>query len=216
MSDLDSANLCARIYQPDAATDPFWSHYWNQDGIVCGHVVTDGVDDIVFRGSDNIPDWIRDVDAIPIWDKKLGFVHAGFNLGLNDLYQSILKVVGNKIRVKGHSFGAAHACELAGYFAYDAASAGVQCPVIDLCTFGQPKPAFANLGRIIAKSGMRHVSYRNRNDPVPLVPPPFPFPFENTEPWISLDAAPEPTDLEPLRDHHIMLYVKGVQSLAPG
>ena len=206
-TDLDHANLCARIYAVDAATDPFWAHYWNQDDIVCGHVVIDTVDYIVFRGSVTPEDWMRDLDAIPVWHPKLGFVHAGFVTGLDALYSVIEHVVGTKIVITGHSLGAARACLTAGLFACDASQSASDCPVTCLCTFGQPKPAWVNLSRIVEKSGMRHVSYKNRNDPVTEVP--F-FPYVNTETPIALNAEPSPTDLEPLRDHHISLYQAGV------
>lgn len=206
MTDLDYANLCARIYQVDASTDKFWAHYWEIDDVVCGHTIVEKLDVIVFRGSVTLEDWLRDVAAIPMWHSKLGFVHSGFYKGLDTLYPLIQAVVvGKQIAITGHSLGAARACDMAGLFVYDTGVGA--CPVTELVTFGQPKPAWANLGRIITKSGMRHISYRNRNDPVSLVPPP---PFENTELWVSLNAEPSPTDLEPLRDHHIQLYIKGL------
>lgn len=216
MTDLDYANLCARIYAVDAATDPFWAHYWNLNGIVCGHVVIEGVDYFIFRGSDNADDWIRDLDAIPVWSPDIGFVHAGFYKGIAELHPVLLAVTGAKACFGGHSLGAAHACLMTGLFIRRSQLIGVPCPVQELVTFGQPKPAYANLARLIVKSGIRHVSYRNRNDPVPLVPltiPPF-IDYVHTEDWISMDAAPSPTDLEPLRDHHIQLYIQGLQPAA--
>jgi hypothetical protein len=215
MTDLDSANLCAKIYAVDAATDKFWSNYWEVNEIVCAHAVIDGVSVIVFRGSITPEDWMRDLDAIPMWTSKLGFVHAGFYEGLETLYPLIEAVVGNQVIITGHSLGAARACLTAGLFAHDASANAIPCPVVTLCTFGQPKPAFANLGRIIAKSGMEHRSYRNLNDPIPLVPMEiFPFiNYQNTEPWVALSAEPAANDLGPLRDHHIDLYVQGIQSL---
>lgn len=212
MTDLEHAGLCARIYAADASTDKFWAHYWTAADIVCGHVQLDGVDYLVFRGSVTPEDWMRDMDAIPAWHAKLGFVHAGFYEGLDTLYPLITAAVGKSIVVLGHSLGAARACDVAGLFAYDAAAAGLPCPVQTLCTFGQPKPGFVNLARLITKSGMAHRSYRNRNDPVPLVPFTIAalMDFVHTEDWIALDAAPSPTDLEPLRDHHIGLYVQGL------
>jgi hypothetical protein len=205
---VDYAKMCQRIY----LTDEGWTHYWELGDIVCGHQLTGGVDYLVFRGSVTLVDWMRDINALAVWHPKLGFVHAGFAQGLDSLYAVIAPLMGRNIVILGHSLGAARACDVAGLFAYDAAAAGVACPVKMLCTFGQPKPGFANLARIITKSGMTHVSYRNRNDPVPLVPLSFwPFlDYVHTEAWIALDAAPAIDNLEPLRDHHINLYIQGL------
>jgi|ERR1700679_1435859 len=215
-TDLDYANLCAKVYAVDASTDKFWTHYWCVEDVVCGHVLQDGIDYLVFRGSVTPEDWMRDMNAIPVWHPNIGFVHAGFFAGLDTLYPIVKAVISGGVTILGHSLGAARACDMSGLFAEDCSSNKLPCPVKTLVTFGQPRPAFINLKRIIDKAGIVHRSYRNRNDPVPEVPFPFPLPFIHTEDYISLDAAPSPTDLEPLRDHHIQLYIQGVTTLLQG
>jgi hypothetical protein len=200
------AKLSARIYASAAG----WLHYWSYDDVIVGHTQMDGSDVLVLRGSATTEDWMRDCEAIPAWHPQLGFCHAGFLAGMDEVFAEVRAVVGPQVAITGHSLGAARARILAALFACN------QLPVDQLCVFGSPKPAFVNLARIIRKSGMAHASYRNRNDVVPTVPltvAPF-LDFVHTEDWTPLDAAPADTNLEPLRDHNIDLYVQGLR-LAP-
>ena len=198
------AQQCAQLY----TSADGWAHYWQTDDVVLAHAaLDDGTDLIVLRGSMTTEDWIRDATAVPVWHSGLGFCHGGFLAGMDDVFSEVRYVVDKKVIITGHSLGGARARILAGMFAYNA------LPVDTLCVFGSPKPAFVNLARIIQKSGMTHISHRNRNDIVPTVPldiPPF-FDFVHTEDWITLNAEPAETDMEPLRDHHIALYVQGLE-----
>jgi Lipase (class 3) len=206
MTPLDLAKLNALAY----ASPLGWTHYWVIDEVIVCHTVVDGQDVLVLPGSRTALDWMRDMNAMPVWHHNLGFVHAGFLMGLDDVYAEVKSVVKNPL-ITGHSLGGSRARILAGMFAYDA------FPVDTLCVFGSPKPAFINLQRIITKSGMKHLSFRNRNDPVPTVPFTMDLIFQycHTEDWVAVDAAPTPDDLEPLRDHHIGLYIQGLTALFP-
>jgi hypothetical protein len=56
-----------------------------------------------------------------------------------------------------------------------------------------------------------HTSFRNRNDPVPLVPFELPLePWQHTEEWTPVDSAPGDDDLDVLRDHGIARYVQAL------
>jgi hypothetical protein len=200
---LALAQQCAQIYASAAG----WLHYWETDDVVVGHAQVDGTDVLVLRGSVTAEDWLRDAEALPAWHPQLGFCHGGFLRGMDDVFAEVRAVVGSKVAITGHSLGGARARILAGLFACNG------LPLETLCVFGSPKPAFANLARVIEKSGTSHISYRNRNDVVPLAPitvAPV-FDFVHTENWIALNAAPAQTNFEPLRDHSIELYVQGCQ-----
>ena len=194
------ATLCQTIYTD--STD--WDQYWTSDDVVVG---LKG-DVLVLRGSLTAEDWARDAAGFPIWHTGLGFVHAGFIAGMDDVLSEVSKAVVNPI-ITGHSLGGARARLLAGLFAYN----DFECQGV--VTFGSPKPAFLNLARLLEKSGMEHTSYRNRNDIVPTLPLTVPpcFDFVHTEPWTAVDAAPADTNMEPLRDHSIALYLKAMSAL---
>jgi fermentation-respiration switch protein FrsA (DUF1100 family) len=196
---LQCAQQSARIY-----SDPTgWLHYWTFDDVVVGHVQVDGADVLALRGSVTIEDWMRDAAAIPVWHDKLGFVDAGFLAGMDDVFAEVRAAVGPKLTITGHSLGGARARILAGLFA----CAGIA--VEQLTVFGSPKPAFANLARVIKKSGMLHASYRFFNDIVPTVPFTIApcFDFVHTEDWIALAGHSGQSDLGPLRDHSVINYI---------
>jgi hypothetical protein len=198
------AQLSNQIYDSVAGFD----QHWQIDDVLVGLKQVDGNNIIVFRGSANGNDWLHDVEALPVWHSKLGMVHAGFLDDMDQVYTMLAPVVsqGGNVYITGHSLGGARARILAAMFACD------KVIVELLCTFGSPKPAFINLTRIIEKSGMQHVSYRNRNDVVPLLPAIFPL-WQHTEKWNSIDAAPAANNFEPLRDHSCELYVKALSTV---
>lgn len=195
------------------------------DGVVYSFEVVDGVYVITLRGSDSPLDWLRDFEAAPVLDPQLGYVHSGFLQGMRALFGALQKQLpsGAKVAITGHSLGGARARILAALFivnGYD---------VYQLVTFGSPKPAFANLARIIQKGAdvaahggaiamvSEHISYRNRSDPVVTVPFNIAdMEWEHTEPYKAVSAAPAAYDLQVLRDHHIGLYLQGVTALLSG
>jgi hypothetical protein len=191
------AQACRNIYTSALG----WDHYWVIGGVVIAHQKVDGTDVLVLRGSTTAGDWVRDAESIPMWHPQLGFCHAGFLKDIDDVFAVVRSVVGSKVIITGHSLGGARARILAALFA----CSGVKVD-ITLCVFGSPKPAFVNLQRIIEKSGMVHMSFRNRNDVVPTLPAILPL-WCHTESWQDVDAAPAADNLEPLRDHSIDLYV---------
>jgi predicted lipase len=195
------AQICADVY---ADTPVGFDHVWDFSGNHAAHKKIDDVDVIVFRGSKDTQDWLRDVEAVPLWDYRIGFVHGGFMCGVNDILVAASLVVGSKVVVTGHSLGGARARIYAALMAYS------KQPVSQCCVFGSPRPGFANMSRILQKSGTPLASYRNRNDPVPLVPFMGGL-YTHPDQWIALDSAPPPGDLEPLRDHHIVRYLDGLK-----
>lgn len=205
ISALQIAKLCDRVYTDTSG----WDHYWTINDVVIAHQAIDGVDAFILRGSKEAIDWIRDASALPVWHEQLGFVDAGFAVGMDEVFKTVAPVIAagtGRVAIGGHSLGGSRARILAALCAVN------NVKVDYLCVIGSPKPAFANLRRIIEKSGMAHESFRNRNDPVPLVPCLLPL-WEHTEPWQAVDASPASNDLEPLRDHHAPLYIKGIEQL---
>lgn len=196
---LMMAEACSNLYERDTG----WDHYWAIDDVVVAHQHIDDTDLLVLRGSLTAGDWVRDALAVPVWHDQLGFVHAGFLKGMDEVFAEVRKVVGPKVVITGHSLGGARARILAALFAVDGLRSGV------LHTFGSPKPGFMNLARIVQKSGWEHSSDRNRNDIVPTLAM-LPY-WEHTEPWTPVNAAPAEDDLAPLRDHSMALYFQAAQ-----
>ncbi len=201
---LDCARLAHAIYAPGAE----FSKVLATDNVVVGLARVGDTDVIALRGSVTAGDWIADAEALPVWHSGLGFVHAGFIAGMDDVFNAVRGAVGPKVAITGHSLGGARARLLAALYAV----AGL--PVEMLCVFGSPKPGFANVARVIQKSGMPHYSYRNRNDVVPLMAAILPF-WAHTEDWVAVSAAPATNNLEPLRDHSSALYVEAIAALQP-
>lgn len=194
------AILCQKVY--DGKPED-WDHWLQVDGVVAGVKKLDGCDVVVFRGSHTAEDWVRDAEAWPVWHGDIGFCHAGFVDGLDETFAAIAPLVGDRVFFTGHSLGGARARLQAAHFVVNGRK------VAGVTVFGSPRPAFANAARVLQKSGTPLASYRNRADPVPLVPylgGLYVHPDEATP----INCAPSETDLDPLRDHAIEHYIKGV------
>jgi hypothetical protein len=203
---LQCAQLCEELYE--AKTPDVWSHFWTRGDIVCAlkHLPDDDV--VVYRGSETKTDWLRDFNAIPQWDPEIGFCHGGFLTEMDTALAELIPNITRVLTVTGHSLGGARARIAAAKLAYRG------FPVSHLCTFGSPRPGFANVRRVIEKSGMKHESFRNGNDPVCLVPFPLPLlPFEHTENWTAFWEHAPLDELDPTRDHDIHLYIAGCGKL---
>lgn len=198
---VECARECARLYQEK---QPLMV-----GGIAYSINLVDGVWRVTPRGSESIEDWIRDFEAIPKWT-PIGKVHAGFWIDMPALYAAVKAKLAEApdapLVIGGHSLGGAHARLLAAMCALD----GIK--VAQLTTIASPRPAFANVRRLIEKSGMPHENFHFNNDPVPLEGKPIPMiaPWEHTEvdaagneAWTQLNGVSDPNDLTPLRDHHL-------------
>lgn len=162
----------------------------------------------VLRGSITAEDWIRDFEAMPEFHHKLGWCHAGFLAGMDDMFAAIKNITGgDALSFTGHSLGGARARILAGLFIVN------KLPVKNLVTFGSPKPAFPQLAEIVFSSSISHVSYRNNNDIVPTLPETMPFllNFVHTENYIQLINN---LTISGIDDHNIDLYIKGLENEA--
>jgi Lipase (class 3) len=115
-----------------------------------------GCDVLVFRSSTTFEDWRRDFDAWadPLGLSKLGPVHPGFLLGLDQVLEEYRQKGSGKLFVAGHSLGAGRALVFCGL----AVVAGI-IPVGRI-VFGEPRPGFQPLAHLIAAIRESR-SYRN-------------------------------------------------------
>jgi hypothetical protein len=151
------------IYEPSTDTQAF--------------VVTRDADDgtgmavICFRGTQQIRDWITNVDirAVPVLDPKgTGEIVGHFHKGFHDSYRSVHDQIAERLKgrehlplyITGHSLGGALAVVATWY---------QSAQKLGACyTFGAPRVGDANLiGRF--KTPIYRVV--NAADPVPFVPP---------------------------------------------
>lgn len=206
-SDLVLARLCAETYSASPALD------FIDDGVKSGTGVYVGIknfpdfDVIVFRGSDDVEDWLRDFDAA-MTSTPLGMVHAGFDRGLNDVHALLDQHTRPNPVITGHSLGAARAAIYGGmlvnYFDDPA----------KIALFGCPRPGAQQLADILLRTPIN--SYRNGNDPVTEVPVPFPprLLYTHVSPLISVHSAlnDDRFPLEPT-DHNIQRYINALENL---
>ena len=169
MTDKDLAQLQLGIY----GTIPIaWDYITPlMDRVVwAAKLASDGVTDIVFRGSKNLTDWLCDVNTLSTVNVPgMGRVHPGFYDSMEWVWSDIQVRTQAPRRFSGHSLGAARATILTGIAVLDK-----QAPVARVC-WGEPKSGFAELAALIGSVPAR--SYRNgdsrgsrHHDPVTDVP----------------------------------------------
>src|ERR1035437_1552712 len=104
ISPILMAQMCADAYA-DAPVG--FDHVWEWSGTHAVHKKIDDTDVVIFRGSLDAQDWMRDTEAVPFWDYRLGFVHPGFMCGMNDAVAAVAVALGPRIAVAGHRLGGA-------------------------------------------------------------------------------------------------------------
>ena len=205
MNALNYAIACQQSYSGNYRN---WIGGWMINGVDAKLTRIDGEYVLVLRGSQDAEDWLRDLDAIPVFDERLGWVHRGFMEGLKDIYNAVRNCTGGEpLSFTGHSLGGARSRLLAGLFISN------RLPVKNLVTFGSPKPGFQTLKEIINKSTINHVSYRNNEDVIPTLPETMPpvFDYVHTEDYILVNSG-KTDGVESIKDHSIDLYVKALQN----
>lgn len=205
MNALKYAKACKEAYGP--SLDSFIKG-WGINGVSINLTRIDCDYVLVLRGSLTAEDWIRCLDTTPVFHEKLGWCHAGFISGLNDVFKAVQNCTGGEpVSFTGHSLGGARARLLAGLFIVNG------LPVKNLVTFGSPKPAFNTLKEIIDNSNIYHVSFRNNEDIVPTLPETLPPVFDYVHPDIYqvIDAGQGEGIEGYVKDHGIDLYIKGLE-----
>lgn len=218
-SDALIASLCEAIYSPTALIAS-WDHFdlGADDGVCWALKKVDGVDIVVFRGSITAQDWLRDLFVLPLpsllpLSTRIGHVHAGFWLGMEQMWGELKPMLTQPVIVGGHSLGAARAAILTGLMVADGK------PPITRVVFGEPKPGLIDLADRIKDVPAR--SYRNGDQlhhdlvtDVPMTLPPHQF--VHPTPIVPVCAPPAGdlfTRLGIFAWHHIELYVTAITAL---
>ena len=151
----------------------------------------DGATVIAFPGTDpgSLEDWLRDLDAVPVWFSPLAsWCHQGFLEGAQKLWPSIhAKLPPGKVVLTGHSLGGALALLVGALMAQ-----GGEHPDA-IVTFGAPKVGRGYIRDVILKRVPVLRQYRYGNDPVPDLPGLF---FETMAPALIEIGRPEPIDID--------------------
>ena len=115
---VEAVTLCRAIY--DYPGDPLWDHRMTTAGVAWGIKSDNGRVFAVFRGSDDIPDWLHDLtgfDPAVMGNPVFGPMWDGFVEGMAETWTAIKPLIAgaSELVITGHSLGAARADVAAGY-----------------------------------------------------------------------------------------------------
>jgi hypothetical protein len=180
--DLDTAVLLAEAssvaYQSDVAVRGFTQArgfsrvaFFDNDNVQGYWCIGDDVALLVFRGTSNPGQWLRDVQILPV-PHPWGLVHAGFLSGVgaveNALRELDAAASGKHVWVTGHSLGGALAVIAAARFKINKI-----CEPL-LHTYGQPAVGLDGFAeRFAIELPGRLWRFVNQSDIVTRVPPGF-------------------------------------------
>lgn len=187
------AALCAEIYNNNHKS---WDRFVVVNGVCLALVNLSDALVIVGRGTDCTLDDLRDFDAVPYNDPKLGTVHHGFFEGVDDALAALAILMPSKpLILTGHSEGAAHIWIVA------ARLLSIGTHIDQIVTFGSPRPGYASLACLFGQTSC--TSYRNGTDPVTYVAP---DPYVPCAPYVQLHCVPPAGPFDLLGWHHIDGY----------
>ena len=193
-----AVGLCADSYDRAAV----WDAQWSAGNVYLCLRRTAAADLFVFRGSDDVADWMADLQGWPSLDPLVGYCHSGFLSGMEGATAEIAKALsGRPYALLGHSLGASHACIAGGRLAV------LGKPPAAILGFGCPNPGFAKLSAILRNCGAAITLYRNGPDPVAEVPLYLPPLFDYCKPVLDTPVNGAPDDpLDLLAWHLIASY----------
>lgn len=159
MTPRAAAELCDYIYSPNGEFEQIIS----VKDIVGGTVKTATGTALVFRGTENLGDFLSDIDAVPVPVDGLGNVHQGFYQDLPDFMEAAIPHLSGEILLMGHSLGASRAELATGILLLN------NIPVTQLYSFEPAKVATdGTLWNLLASVNPQ--LYKNGNDLVPDLP----------------------------------------------
>jgi hypothetical protein len=170
---------------------------------------------VVFPGTENLVELLKDFDAIPVEDHVLGLVHMGFMWGMHDTWSTIDHIIGkDPFIVGGHSMGAAHATLFTGL------AVARKRPPLRRVVFGEPLSGFARQAELVSR--VPSVSYcafdDTGKDPIPSLPPAIGYARASPLTDIRVKVTPEAIDAMPplpnLPLHYLPGYVRALENLA--
>jgi hypothetical protein len=147
MKYTDFAKLCQESYMGGDG-------WIDVEDLCFGVFEREGIPVLVFRGSSNTENWLRDFNVLTAESPKGFPAHAGFVSALKTLWPHIEYMKGERIYITGHSLG--------GGIAVLAAEA-LTCPVV---TFGCPRV----YSRLTSGPEMLHSRIICDDDLVPMIP----------------------------------------------
>jgi lipase (class 3) len=111
ITDLQAAQLCVALYAASETSHPGIDEYQTSGGIVRSLTRRPDCDVIAFRGSVTLLDWWYDLHAEPYDSRRMGYVHRGFYLGLNNVWDDMKPLLRPHLPtvLTGHSLGAGRA-----------------------------------------------------------------------------------------------------------
>lgn len=158
ISDRELADLAARAYR---------KRTYAAGGVEALAVVRGGTLFAAFRGTERDGrDILRDLRALPWWDRRLGWCHAGFLKGVRRIWPALVVALGaheGPVVFTGHSKGGAEATVAAAMMTL----AGKRPAA--LVTFGSPRVTMSGrIARLL--TGVQVRRYVNGDDCVPRLP----------------------------------------------
>ena len=134
------------LYFAERSQEAYDASTFSEAGVECHLTLEDGWRCLAFRGTEfDFEDILRDIRGVPWYDRGLGWCHSGFLKGVRAIWPAIAPslMVDEPVYLTGHSLGGALAT-ITG-----AAMVMRDKPPVGLYTFGAPRPAYTNLGRIL-------------------------------------------------------------------
>ncbi len=186
-------------WTPTAKISIPWNRWVTVDDVVGAVWSSPDASILALRGTIDMDDFIRDIDAVPITVPGLGNVHGGFWEGLGDFLDEVLPLLRGKVVITGHSLGASRAVLLGA----------------KLCLIGYPpaqilgfEPAKVStdsvLGDLLASKMVQIVLTKNGGDLVPDLPDGLDYRHP-----VPLDRIGVPT-LPNLVDHEIANVIRAL------